>query len=154
MWKRDTSPQPVVDTSAQPAVDKPSPTLARTPPPGPTRIENRPAENVVMNLGKSVVIKGELSASEDLTLYGQMEGRVTLTDHTLTIGPEADIRAEIAASIVVVMGSVTGNVNAGKRVEIRASGSVKGDIGSLDLVIHEGGRLQGKVDMRRAKATK
>jgi cytoskeletal protein CcmA (bactofilin family) len=154
MWKRDTSPQPVVDTSPQPVGDKPSPTPARTPPPGPTRIENRPAENVVMNLGKSVVIKGELSASEDLTLYGQMEGRVTLTDHTLTIGPEADIRAEIVASIVVVMGSVTGNVNAGKRVEIRSTGSVKGDIGSLDLVIHEGGRLQGKVDMRRTKAPK
>src|ERR1700681_1443664 len=153
MWKRDTSPQPVVDTSQQPVVDKPSATLARTPP-GPTRLENRPSENVVMNLGKSVVIKGELSASEDLTLYGQMEGRITLTDHILTIGPEADIRAEIAASIVVVMGSVTGNVNAGKRVEIRASGSVKGDIGSLDLVIHEGGRLQGKVDTRRTKATK
>ena len=154
MWKRDTSPQPVVDPSPQPAVDKPPSTLARTPPPGPTRIENRAGENVVMNLGKSVVIKGELSASEDLTLYGQMEGRVTLTDHTLTIGPEADIRAEIAANIVVVMGSVTGNVNAGKRVEIRSTGSVKGDIGSVDLVIQEGGRLQGKVDMHRTKAPK
>ena len=149
MWKRDTSPQTVVDTSPQPVVDKPSPNLGRTPPPGPTRIENRPTENVVMNLGKSVVIKGELSASEDLTLYGQMEGRVALTDPTLTIGPEADIRAEIAANVVVVMGSVTGNVTAGKRVEIRATGSVKGDIGSRDLVIHEGGRLQGRVDMAR-----
>ena len=154
MWKRDSSSQPAIDTTAQPVADKPAPTLAKTPPPGPTRIENRPVENVVMNLGKSVVIKGELSASEDLTLYGQMEGRVTLTDHTLTIGPEADIRAEIAASVVVVMGSVTGNVNAGRRVEIQATGSVKGDIGSPDLVIHEGGRLQGKVDMRRGKAPK
>src|ERR1700682_6465493 len=97
MWKRDTSPQPVVDPSPQPVVDKPSPTLARTSPPGPTRIENRPTENVVMNLGKSVVIKGELVASEDLTLYGQMEGRVPLTDHSLTVGPEADLRAGIAA---------------------------------------------------------
>jgi cytoskeletal protein CcmA (bactofilin family) len=153
MWKRDTSPQPVVGTSPQPVVATTPPTLAQMPP-GPTRIENRPAENVVMNLGKSVVIKGELSASEDLTLYGQMEGRVALTDHTLIIGPEADIRAEIAANIVVVMGSVTGNVTAGKRIEIRATGSVKGDIGSRDLVIHEGGRLQGKVDMHRAKAPK
>ena len=162
MWKRDTSaqpavkssPQPVADTSAQPVAVTPPPTLARTPPPGPTRIENRPAESGVMNLGKSVVIKGELSASEDMTLYGQMEGRVALTDHTLTIGPEADIRAEIAANVVVVMGSVTGNVTASKRVEIRATGSVKGDIGSRDLVIHEGGRLQGKVDMPRTRAPK
>jgi hypothetical protein len=66
MWKRDTSPQPVVDTSPQPAVDKPSPTPARTGPPGPTRIENRHAENVVINFYKSVVMKGEVSGSEDL----------------------------------------------------------------------------------------
>jgi len=144
MWKRDTLPQPVVGTLP--------PTPAQTPPPGPTRIENRRAENVVLNLGKSVVIKGELSASEDLTLYGQMEGRVTLTDHALTIGPDADIRAEIAANVVVVMGSVTGNVTAGKRVEIRTTGSVKGDIVSPDLVIHEGGRLRGKVDMHLNEA--
>jgi cytoskeletal protein CcmA (bactofilin family) len=107
-----------------------------------------------MNLGKSVVIKGELCASEDLTLFGQMEGRVALTEHTLTIGPEADIRAEIAANVVVVMGSVTGNITAGKRVEIRATGSVKGDIRSLDFVIHDGGRLQGKVDMDRTRVPK
>jgi cytoskeletal protein CcmA (bactofilin family) len=54
-------------------------------------------EKVIVDLGKSVVIKGELSASEDLTLYGQMEGRVTLPDHTLTIGPAANIKASIAA---------------------------------------------------------
>src|SRR5216683_6637365 len=140
MWKRDTSPQAAVDTPPQPVVDKSPATLARTPPPGPTRIENRPAENVVMNLGKSVVIKGELSASEDLTLYGQMEGRVTLPDHTLTIGPDADIQADIVANAVVVMGALEGKVTAGKRVEIRSTGSVKGDIVSPSLVMHEGGQ--------------
>jgi cytoskeletal protein CcmA (bactofilin family) len=148
MWKRDTSPQPVVDTPP------PAQTPVQTPPPGPPRIENRPAENVVMSLGKSMVIKGELSASEDLTLYGQMEGTVTLTDHTLTIGPDADIRAQITANVVVVTGSVTGNVTASKKLEIRATGSVQGDVASADLVIQEGGRLQGKVSMHRAKTQK
>jgi cytoskeletal protein CcmA (bactofilin family) len=149
MWKRDTSPQPVVDTPPPPVQ-----TPVQAPPPGPPRIENRPAENVVMSLGKSMVIKGELSASEDLTLYGQMEGTVTLTDHTLTIGPDADIRAQITANVVVVTGSVTGNVTASKKLEIRATGSVQGDVASADLVIQEGGRLQGKVSMQRAKAQK
>lgn len=147
MWKRDTSPQPLVDPPTTPPVQAP-------PPPAPPRIEHRPAENVVMSLGKSMVIKGELSASEDLTLYGQMEGTVTLTDHTLTIGPDADIRAEISANVVVVTGSVTGNINASKKVDIRATGSVQGDVTSADLVIQEGGRLQGKVSMQRAKAQK
>ena len=100
-----------------------------------------------MDLGKSVVIKGELSASEDLTLDGHMEGRVTLPDHTLTIGRAADIQASISAKIVVIIGAVTGNVTAGERVEIRATGSVTGDLTSPRLVVADGGHLRGKVEM-------
>jgi len=100
-----------------------------------------------MNLGKSVVIKGELSGSEDFTLYGQMEGSIRLPDHTLTIGPDADIKAEISAKTVVIMGAVTGSVTAGEKVEIRATGSVIGDIAAPRLGIADGGRLRGKVDM-------
>jgi cytoskeletal protein CcmA (bactofilin family) len=93
-----------------------------------TPTETRAVGNVVMDLGKSVVIKGELSASEDLTLYGQMDGRVTLPDHTLTIGPHADIRAEVVAKVVVIQGTVTGNVTAVEKVDVQATGSVIGDI--------------------------
>ncbi|HUC73730.1 MAG TPA: polymer-forming cytoskeletal protein [Vicinamibacterales bacterium] len=105
-----------------------------------------------MDLGKSVVIKGELSGSEDLTLCGQMEGSVKLPDHTLTIGPHADIRAEIAAKSVVIMGAVTGNVTAGDKVEIQATGSVTGDIVAPRIAIAEGGGLKGRVEMRRPSA--
>jgi cytoskeletal protein CcmA (bactofilin family) len=100
-----------------------------------------------MDLVKSVVIKGELSASEDLTLDGQMEGRVTLPDHTLTIGPGASIKASISAKAVVIMGAVTGNVTAGEKVEIRATGSVTGDLAAPRLVVAEGGHLRGAVEM-------
>ena len=120
----------------------PVPTVPATPAP----VETQPAVNVVMDLSKSIVIIGELSASEDLTLYGQMDGRVTLPNHTLTIGPNADIRAEIAAKAVVIMGAVTGNVRAGEKVAIRGSGSVIGDIVSPRLAIEDGGRHHGKVD--------
>jgi len=106
-----------------------------------------PATNMVMDLGKSIVISGELSASEDLTLYGQMDGRVTLPNHALTIGPNAHIRAEIAAKAVVVMGAVTGSVMAGERVTILATGSVVGDIVSPRFAMEDGGQLAGKVDM-------
>ena len=92
-----------------------------------------------MDLVKSVVIKGDLSASEDLTLYGQMEGSVTLPNHTLTIGPGANIKASISAKAVVIMGAVTGNVTAGEKVEIRATGSVTGDLAAPRLVVAEGG---------------
>jgi len=109
--------------------------------------DTRPAENVVMDLGKSVVIKGELSGSEDFTLYGQMEGSISLPDHTLTIGPHADINAKISAKTVVIMGAVTADVRAGEKVDIRATGSVTGDIVSLRLAIADGGCLHGRVEM-------
>lgn len=104
-------------------------------------------DKVVMDLGKSVVIKGELSGSEDFTIYGQMEGSITLPDNTLTIGPQADIKAEIFAKAVVIIGSVTGNVRAGQKVEIQATGSVTGDIVSPRFAMVDGGFLVGRVDM-------
>jgi cytoskeletal protein CcmA (bactofilin family) len=131
MWKHETSVKP---SSA------PSPPLVKA-----TPTETRPVENIVMDLGKSVVIKGELSASEDLTLYGQMDGRITLPNHTLTIGPHADIRAEIVAKAVDILGVVTGNVTAGEKVDIRATGSVIGDIVAPRFAMADGGQLHGKV---------
>jgi cytoskeletal protein CcmA (bactofilin family) len=106
---------------------------------------------LVMDLGKSVVIQGELSGSEDLTLYGQMDGTIKLSNHTLTIGPDAHIRADVSARTVVIMGAITGNVVADERVEIRANGSVSGDITSPRLAIADGGRLHGRVDMPKAR---
>ena len=118
--------------------------------------EKMPADSkpdkVVMDLGKSVIIKGELSASEDLTLYGQMEGSITLPGHTLTIGPQADIKAAIAAQAVVVMGAVTGNLTAGEKVEIQTTGSVIGDVMSPRLAIADGGCLSGKVQVPHSSA--
>ena len=110
-------------------------------------VDRRTAKKVIMDLGKSVVIKGDLSASEDLTLDGQMEGNVTLPDHTLTIGPAANINASISAKAVVIMGAVTGNVTAAEKVEIRATGSITGDFAPPRLVVAEGGHLRGKVEM-------
>jgi len=135
-------PKPA-NTPNEPLADAPTVVMSK-----PTPIETRHADsNVIMNLGKSMRIKGELSASEDMTLCGHMEGRVTLTDHTLTIGPEADIRAEIKASIVVIMGAVSGNVTATQKIDLRATGSVTGDIAAPRIVIADGGQLLGKVQI-------
>lgn len=106
-----------------------------------------------MDLGKSVVIKGELSGSEDFTLFGQMEGSIRLPDHTLTVGPHADIKADIVARIVLIRGTVTGNVTATEKVEIQASGSVTGDIRSPRLAVADGARLHGKVETPQSDAT-
>jgi cytoskeletal protein CcmA (bactofilin family) len=115
-------------------------------------VNRGPAEKLVIDLGKSLVIKGDLSASEDLTLYGQMEGTITLPDHTLSIGPRANISASISAKAVVIMGAVTGSVTARERIETLATGSVTGDITSPRLVVAEGGHLRGKVDVPPASS--
>jgi len=131
MWKREESGGA---TASQ-----------QNPPPPSAPIGRDAADKLVMNLGKTVMLKGELSGSEDLTLFGRMEGSVKLPEYTLTIGPDADIRAEISAKTVVIMGGVTGNVIAGEKVEIRSSGSVTGDVASPRFAIQDGGCMRGKV---------
>ena len=138
MLKQDEAVRPPTESARNTAGDKPA-------------AETRP-DKVVMDLGKSVCIKGELSASEDLTLYGQMEGKITLPGHTLTIGPHADIKAAIAAQSVIVMGAVTGNVTAGEKVEIQTTGSVTGDVMSPRLAMADGGCLSGKVQVPTSRA--
>jgi cytoskeletal protein CcmA (bactofilin family) len=135
MWKRDQS---VAPSTGHDQTSEAAPA------------DRKPSDNLVMNLGKSVIIKGELSGSEDLTLYGQMEGSVKLPDYTLTIGPHADIRAQISAKTVIIMGDVTGNVSAVEKVEIRSTGSVLGDVASPRLAIADGGCLRGKVATSRS----
>ena len=103
----------------------------------------------MVNIGKSVVIKGELSGSEDLTIEGQVDGRIDLKGNVLTIGPNGKIKAEIFAKSVVVLGEVTGNVNASEKVDIRDNGSVDGDIASPRVAIAEGAHFRGSVDMQR-----
>ena len=103
-----------------------------------------------MNLGTSIVIKGDLIASEDLTLYGKMEGSITLNGgHTLTIGRHADIRAAIDAKAVVIQGTVIGNVTAQEKVEIQTTGSLSGDVSSPRLAIADGASIRGKVHVEQ-----
>jgi cytoskeletal protein CcmA (bactofilin family) len=106
-------------------------------------------ERDIVNIGKSVVIKGELNGSEDLTIEGHVEGTIQLRDHVLTIGPNGRIKAQVFAKSVIVLGEVTGNVTASDKVDIRDNGSVDGDIVSPRVAIAEGAHFRGSVDMQR-----
>jgi len=103
----------------------------------------------IVNIGKSVVIKGELNGSEDLTIEGHVEGKIELKDHVLTIGPHGRIKAEVFAKAVIVLGEVTGNILASEKVDIRDNGSVDGNIISPRVAIAEGAHFRGSVDMQR-----
>ena len=101
------------------------------------------------NIGKSVIIKGELSGSEDLTIEGQVEGKIELRQNALTIGADGKIKAQVFAKAVIILGEVIGNVTATEKVDIRDNGSVDGDITSPRVAIAEGAHFRGSIDMQR-----
>jgi cytoskeletal protein CcmA (bactofilin family) len=152
MWKRDEAVKPAGQAgppASAPAVAAPvaaAPVAARTDEP------RASASRDVVNIGKSVVIKGELNGSEDLTIEGHVEGKIELRDHVLTIGPNGKIKAEVFAKAVIVLGEVAGNVSATEKVDIRDRGSVDGDIVSPRVAIAEGAHFRGSVDMGRGTA--
>jgi cytoskeletal protein CcmA (bactofilin family) len=114
----------------------------------------RPQERDMVNIGKSVVIKGELSGSEDLTIEGQVEGKIELRQNILTIGPNAKIKAQVFARAVVIQGEVHGNVTATEKVDIRDAGSVDGDLSAPRVAIADGAHFRGSIDMQRQGAPK
>ena len=146
MWKRDEAVKPTSQpTPAAPTVAS----NAQPSAPAAQQAEPRRIERDLVNIGKSVVIKGELSGSEDLTIEGQVEGKIELKDHLLTIGPNGRIKAQVFAKTVIVLGEVNGNVSASEKVEIRDGGSVDGDIISPRVAIAEGAHFRGSVDMQK-----
>jgi cytoskeletal protein CcmA (bactofilin family) len=103
----------------------------------------------LVNIGQSIQIKGELSGNEDLTIEGKVDGKIGLKDHNLTIGANGKITAEIQAKTVMVIGEVVGNITADDKVEVAATGSMKGDIVAPRVVLADGARFKGSIDMDR-----
>jgi len=110
--------------------------------------ENKAVEgsfSEVTHLGKSIVIKGEASGSENVYLDGELEGSVELLEGNLTVGPDGRIRANVQARSIVVYGRVDGNLYGIKRVELKKSAVVVGDIYTPRIVIEDGASLKGSV---------
>ena len=138
MWSRE-EPGNVSGTVAQPGAV-------------PAASERRAKEEIrLANIGSSVFVKGELTASEDLMVDGRVEGRIDLPDHALTIGPNANIQADIVAKVVTVFGLVVGGITARDKVDIRRGGSLDGDLSCTCIAIHDGALFSGKVTMGARK---
>jgi cytoskeletal protein CcmA (bactofilin family) len=101
------------------------------------------------HIGKSVVIKGELSGSEDLYVDGKVEGKIELRNHSLTVGPNGNVAADVSAKSVVIQGKLDGSVIASDRVELKKSAVVNGDVTTQRIAIEEGAFLKGKVDIQK-----
>ena len=104
------------------------------------------------SIGKSIVVSGELSGGEDLTIEGRVDGKIELRNHVLTIGSNGQITAQVAAKSIIVLGQVTGNLTATEKVDIRESGSVEGDIVAPRVAIADGSHFRGSIDMQRKEA--
>jgi cytoskeletal protein CcmA (bactofilin family) len=109
-------------------------------------------ENACARIGKTVVICGEVKGSEDLIVDGRVEGTISLSDNRLTIGPSANVAADLSAKDVLILGQVQGNVVASGRVELRAGCTVEGDIRALRLAVEDNAVFRGKVDLTQAVA--
>jgi cytoskeletal protein CcmA (bactofilin family) len=107
-----------------------------------------PLTGELAQIGKSLVIKGDLSGSEDLYVDGQVEGSISLKTNSLTVGPNGQVKASVEAKGVVVQGKLEGNVQASDRVELRKSAIVTGDISTQRISIEEGAYLKGKIDIQ------
>ena len=106
-----------------------------------------PLTTNLAQIGKSVVIKGELSGSEDLYIDGQVEGTIALKGNSLTVGPNGQVKASVEAKGVVVQGKLEGNVQASDRVELRKSAVVNGDISTQRISIEEGAYFKGHIEV-------
>ena len=137
MWKREEPVQPV-----------PPPVVGAI---GSDRADQAGGANPNAAIGKSIVVKGELRGSEDLTIEGQVEGKIALKQHVLTIGSHGRIRAQVFAKSVVVLGEVIGDIEATEKVAIRNEGAVEGDIKAPRVAIAEGAKFRGGIDMQQGQ---
>ena len=117
-------------------------------PAAPVKTVGSPIEQA--KIGRTLVIKGEITGSESLYIDGRVEGSITFKDHRVTVGRNGVVQANIAAREVVIMGKVTGNVECSDRVDIRSEGTLTGDVVSQRISVEDGAMLRGSVQLTPA----
>jgi cytoskeletal protein CcmA (bactofilin family) len=100
------------------------------------------------SIGRSIIIKGEISGSEPLYIDGSIEGKITFPNHRVTVGRHGNVTANISAKEVVVMGTVKGNIDCSDRLDIRAEGSLTGDVLTRRIIVEDGAILKGSVQVQ------
>ena len=138
MWKKDElatpSPTPEPQRDASPRVETPSPRQSF-------------ANTDKATIGRSIAIRGDVTGDEDLVIQGRVEGSVDLQQHSVTVGPEGEVRASVVGRIVTVEGLVEGNIQGDEQVILRSSARVEGDIVAPRIVLEDGARFRGGIDM-------
>jgi len=152
MWKPTNQPQtpgrpaeperPTTSTPNAPAM------MASEPVVGPRPVATTTTADQA-TIGKSLVIKGEVTGSESLYIDGRVEGSINLSGNRVTVGRNGVVAANINAREIVVLGKVRGNLTASDRVDIRSDGSLTGDVVAARISIEDGAYFKGGIDIRK-----
>lgn len=153
MWKPTSQPTPPARPGApepeRPAMSTPTqPVVSEAPAPAPRPVSTSTADQAT--IGKSLVIKGEVTGSESLYIDGRVEGSINLAGNRVTVGRNGVVSANINAREIVVLGKVRGNLTASDRVDIRSDGSLTGDVVAARISIEDGAFFKGGIDIRKA----
>ena len=146
MWKPSQTGSSIPNSAPEPQHAAPPAHVPETP----SRTQAGNTEQAT--LGKGLFIKGEITGSESLYIDGKVEGAINLPGNRLTIGRNGQVSANITAREVVVLGKVKGNVSATDRVDIRAEGSLNGDVSAARISIEDGAFFKGGIDIRKPDA--
>ena len=131
--RKDTNPTPTSTDRGKPAE--------------PVRQPAAPPKPTPSSIGQTVSIEGTLTAQEDILIEGRFNGEVVLLENAVVVGQTGNIRADIKAKNVTVHGKANGDIQASDQVEISASGSMRGDILSPRVILHDGAKFKGRIDM-------
>jgi cytoskeletal protein CcmA (bactofilin family) len=150
MWKPTNQPNMPPSRPGEPerpAAPAPSPSASSEPPAAPRPAPTSTADQAT--IGKSLVIKGEVTGSESLYIDGRVEGSINLAGNRVTVGRNGVVAANINAREIVVLGKVRGNLTASDRVDIRSDGSLTGDVVAARISIEDGAFFKGGIDIRK-----
>jgi cytoskeletal protein CcmA (bactofilin family) len=143
------------EEKSMPPAREVSPPAHTPPPPAERPVEasrDLSSRGGMATVGKSLVIKGQITGGEDLYIDGEVEGTVELKDHSITVGPNGRVNANLHGKDIVVLGRIRGNVRAVDRLEIRKTGSLTGDIVTARVVIEDGAYFKGSIDIQKPGA--
>lgn len=151
MWKPTNQPTTTPSRPGEP--ERPVTPVQSAPAPSEPVAAPRPVSTSTADqatIGKSLVIKGEVTGSESLYIDGRVEGSINLAGNRVTVGRNGIVAANITAREIVVLGKVRGNLTASDRVDIRSDGSLTGDVVAARISIEDGAYFKGGIDIRKA----
>ena len=152
MWKPSQTGTVSPNPTPEPA-PRPAPVASSTPVAEPANrapVASSSAEQAT--IGKGLYVKGEITGTESLFIDGKIEGSINLPGNRVTVGRNGQVTANVTAREVVILGKIRGNVNASDRVDIRAEGSLAGDVAAARISIEDGAYFKGGIDIRKPEA--